>query len=296
MQLSFDSKWRRLLAPILVLSLLLAACGGSSSDEADSGGDGGEAAANSCDIASMELVTAGKLTIATGEPAFPPYVVDDDPSNGQGFEAAIAYAIAGELGFADADVEWVRVGFDEAVAPGAKAFDFNLQQYTITAERDEVVDFSASYYDNEQAIVAASGSAAIGASSIDDLKGLRVGAAIGTTSLNYIEDVIQPDSAALVYDDNSAVNAAFLAGQLDAFVVDLPSAYYLTAVEFDDASIIGVLPRGEGEADQFGALFAEGNSLVGCVNTALESLRSAGTLDSIAGEWLSGGDIVSIKN
>ena len=145
----------------------------------------------------------GVLTIATGEPAFQPWVIDDDPTNQQGFEAAVAYAVATQLGFTPEQVTWIRTGFDEAVAPGPKEFDFNLQQYSITDERDEVVDFSIPYYVTDQALVAFADSPVTAANTVEDLKGYNLGAQIGTTSLDYIEEVIQPDTPPAVYDTNS---------------------------------------------------------------------------------------------
>ena len=220
---------------------------------------------------------------------------DDDPTNQRGFESALVYALAEELGLDT--VEWVRTGFDEAIAPGEKDYDFNIQQYSITAERDEVVDFSAGYYQVEQAIIGPADSPAASASSIGDLKSLRLGAAIGTTSLNYIEDVIQPDSDAAVYDDNVDAKAAFDAGQIDGLVLDLPTAYFITAVEITDASIIGVLPRVGDSPEELGMLFADGSDLVACVNDALSSMRDEGTIDDLEDEWLNqGGSIPSLTN
>ena len=241
----------------------------------------------------LPLKDEGALTVATGEPAFEPWVVDDDPSNGQGYEAAVVYAVAEELGIED--VTWTRTGFDEAVAPGEKDYDFNVQQYSITAERDEVVDFSDAYYEVEQAIVAAEDNDIASAASVADLKSARLGAAIGTTSLDYIENVIQPDTEALVFDDNAAAKAAFDAGQVDGIVFDLPTAYYITAVEIEGSSIVGVLPAAE-EAEELGFLFEDGSPLIPCVNEALATLTEDGTLADLQAEWLDqGGDIPTLE-
>lgn len=222
-------------------------------------------------------------------------MVDDDPANGEGYESAVVYAVAEELGI-DADaVTWVRTGFDEAVAPGEKDYDFNVQQYSITDERDEVVDFSDAYYEVEQAIVAAEDNDIANATSIEDLKTARLGAAIGTTSLDYIEDVIQPDAQAQVYDDNAAAKAALDAGQVDGIVFDLPTAYYITAVEIEGSSIVGVLPQGE-DAEELGFLFEEGSPLTPCVNEALATLTEDGTLEDLQETWLNqGGDIPTLE-
>ncbi len=272
---------------VAVLAMVGAACG----DTDEGGGNGGE----SCELADLNLVEPGKLTIATGEPVFPPWMIDDDPTSGEGFESAVAYAIANEMGFADADVNWVRTTFEGAITAGPKDFDFNIQQYSITSERDEVVDFSDPYYTASQALVAYPGSEAENAQTIADLKGVKFGAAIGTTSLNYIEDVIQPDSDAAVYDSTADAKSALDANQIDALVFDLPTAYFITAVEIPEASIIGILEQEDGGADQFGLLFEEGNSLVACVNDAIAALDDNGTLDDLAEEWLAGaGEIRTI--
>jgi len=283
-------KTTRLLALLLTAALIAAACG---SDDDSSSAEG-------CDP--LPTKTAGQLTVATGEPVFPPWMgVGDDnfdvPESKTGFEGALVYALAAELGVADDSVTFVRTGFAEAVTAGSKDWDFNIQQYSITEKRDEVVDFSDGYYQIEQAIIGASDSPAASASSIDDLKGLRLGAAIGTTSLTYIDDVIEPDNDAQVYNDNAAAKAAFDAGQVDGIVFDLPTAYFITAVEITDASVIGVLPQ-EGDApEELGMLFEEGSPLVACVNDALATLRSDGTLDDLEDEWLNqGGSVPSLSS
>jgi polar amino acid transport system substrate-binding protein len=282
---------KRSLIGLLSMSLILAACLG------DDAGSTDPALGDSCAIEDLALVTPGTLTIATGEPAFPPYVIDDDPTNKQGFEAAVAYAVANEMGFTDDQVVWTRTGFDDAIAVGPKDFDFNIQQYSITEAREEVVDFSDPYYETSQALVGYSDSAVVGATSIDDLKGLKLGAQIGTTSLAYIEDVIQPDEPAAVYDDNVAAKSALDAKQVDALVFDLPTAYFVTAVEIEGSEIIGVLETPDDSADFFGLLMANDSPLRNCVNAALGRLRDAGTLDALADEWLqSAGDIPTISS
>ncbi len=296
----------RHLAAVVVL-VLAAACGGDEGQPADDAADPGatqepttaatdatETAA--CEPESLPLYEEGKLTVATGEPVFEPWMVDDDPTNGEGFESALTYALAEELGFSEDDVTWVRTGFDEAIAPGEKDYDFNIQQYSISEERDEVVDFSIGYYEVEQALVGAADSPVADAQSVDDLKSARLGAAIGTTSLDYIEDVIQPDSEAQVYNDNAAAKAAFDAGQVDGIVFDLPTAYFITAVEIPEASIVGVLPRAGDEPEELGLLFAEGSELVPCVNEALQTLHDDGTIEALEEEWLNqGGDIPTLS-
>lgn len=271
---------KRLLVLLSVMTLVFAACGDSGADGEPGSGSG------SCDVADLELVTEGTLTVATGEPAFEPWVVDDDPSSGEGFEAAVVYAMAEEMGFSADEVTWIRTGFDEAVAPGPKDFDVNVQQYSITADREEVVDFSVPYYVTQQALVAFADSPVTEAASVGDLKAFNLGAQIGTTSLDYIEEVIQPDQKAAVYDTNADAKSALDAQQIDAIVFDLPTAFYITAVEIPEASIVGALPASEDQADRFGMLMANDSPLKPCVDEALSALQSAGTLDDLAAEWL----------
>ena len=308
---------RSLAAGIIALSLVVAACGGDDDEPAAEEPAAEEPAdepaveepaaeepsaeepAGNCDP--LPTVQEGMLTVATGETVFPPWMGAaeddfDDPTTGTGYEGALVFALAEELGFTPDQIEWVRTGFDEVIAPGDKDWDFNIQQYSITADRDEVVDFSDGYYQVEQAIIGRADGAAASATTMADLKGLRIGAAIGTTSLDYAEQVIAPDDQVQVYDDNAAAKAAFDANQVDAIVFDLPTAYYITAVEITDASIIGVLPS-SGDPEELGMLFEDGNPLVECVNAALATVRDDGTLEALADEWLKqGGSIPTISN
>ncbi|MEY3092485.1 MAG: hypothetical protein RIU67_1268 [Actinomycetota bacterium] len=271
------------LAAALIGTFALASCGGD--DEGSSGGD-------------CPTITDGKLTIATGNPAYSPWVENDAPESGEGFEAAVAYAVASELGFEGENVVWVRTNFDEAIQPGAKNFDFNLQQYSITPERSEIVSFSDPYYTTNQAIVALDGSPAAGATSVADLVDVKFGAQAGTTSLEFINNVIKPSNEAFVYDDNAGAKAALEAGQIDAIVVDLPTALYISAVEIEGSSVIGQFPADAGgSTDNFGLLFEKDNKLVGCVNKALAALKDSGSLAEIANKWLSenvGAPVISV--
>ncbi|MFH1105308.1 MAG: ABC transporter substrate-binding protein [Actinomycetota bacterium] len=271
---------------MVALVLVVAACGDDAATTTTT------AAAQSCEIADLNLVTPGQLTVATGEPAFPPWVGTPDgenfdvPESGTGFEAALVYALADELGFTHDQVVWVRTGFDEAIAPGTKDFDFNVQQYTITADREQVVDFSDPYYSNAQALVAFPDSAVAGATTFADLKDAKLGVQVGTTSLDYIEQVIQPTTQAAVYDTTVDAKAALEAEQIDGLVVDVATAYYITAVEIEGSVIVAQFATPASAPDEFGLLFAEGNPLRTCVNLALGALRTAGTLDSLADQWL----------
>jgi len=237
--------------------------------------------------AAGKTITDGVLTIATGEPAFPPYVVDNEPENKQGFESAIGWAVAAEMGFDDASVTWVRTTFDEAIQPGAKNFDFNLQQYSISPERAETITFSDPYYTSNQAIVGLDGSAAEGATTLDDLKDVKFGVQTGTTSLQFVTDVIQPNPEVFVYDDNVGAKAALEANQIDAIVVDLPTAFYISAVEIEGSSVIGQFPASAGgTTDEFGLVFEKDNPLVECANAALAALTDSGQLETITEQWM----------
>jgi polar amino acid transport system substrate-binding protein len=270
----------RLVIPALAIgALLFAACG-----DDDSSGDSGDSGESDCSA----TIDDGVLTIATGEPAFFPWVIDDTPETGEGFEAAVAYAVADEMGYSGDSVVWVRTTFDEAIQPGAKSFDINLQQYSITDEREESIDFSLPYYTSNQAIVALDGSAAEGATSVDDLKGVKFGAQAGTTSLDFINDVIQPDQEPFVYDDNVGAKAALEANQIDAAVFDLPTALFVSAVEIEGSSVIGQFPAEAGETtDEFGFVLEKDSALTGCVDAAITAITDSGQLDELTVEWLS---------
>jgi polar amino acid transport system substrate-binding protein len=281
------SRARRLGALVTVGGLMVAGCGSSDDDDDAAGGDEDEAAAATCTVEDLPLVDEGTLTIGTDSPAFPPWFEDDDPSNGGGFEGAVAYAVAEELGLAEDDVEWTVVAFNNAFAPGEKDFDFDINQVSISEERDEAVDFSDGYYDVNQAIVGFRDSPAAEATSIEDLRALKLGAQLGTTSLDFINDVIQPEQEAYVYNDNSAAKAALDAQQVDGIVLDLPTAFYVSAVEIEGTEVIGQFPSSGDEPEQFGMVFEDGNPLRDCVDEALARLEDSGRLDEIEQEWLS---------
>ena len=266
---------KRHIALIAALGLVLAAC-------ATEGGSEGTTA--SCAKDDLNLVQEGVLTIGTDEPSFPPWFdFDGGPSTGTGFESAVAYAIADELGFTPEEVEWIVVPFNNSFAPGEKDFDFDINQISITEERDEAVDFSDGYYNVNQALLGFTDSEIASATTIEDLKAYRLGAQVGTTSLDFITDVIQPDIEPLVYDTNADAKAAFDAGQLDGLVLDLPTAFFVSAVEIEGSSVIAQFPASEDNPEQFGMLFEEGNPLRDCVNEALANVD----LDAIQQEWLS---------
>ena len=259
----------------IATSLTLSGCSKSDSGTTDS--------VASCAKADLATVESGKLTIATGEPAYYPWIIDDKPETGNGFEGAVAYAVAKQLGFSNDEVVWVRTTFDSAVTPGAKSFDFNLQQFSITPERATAVDFSSPYYTAPQAIVSYKGSKIAGKTSIADLKSAKLGAAVGTTSLDAIENQIgiKPE----VFNDNAAGVAALKNGQIDGLVVDLPTAFYLSGVEVTDGLIVGQLPS-TGSGDQFGLLLSKDNALTSCVSAAVDAITADGTLAAITDTWL----------
>ena len=235
-----------------------------------------------------KTLTQGTLTIATGNPAYYPWVMNDAPESGEGFESAVAYAIADKMGFAPDNVTWVRTSFDEAIQPGAKNFDFNMQQYSITPEREEMVDFSLPYYTSAMAVLTTQSVVDGGAeATLDSLKGLRWGAVATTTAIPVLTDLIQPENDPLLYNDNADVNAAIMAGQIDAALYDLPTALYLSAVVVEGGALLGQFPPGQSDRpDQFGLLMEEGNPLKECVDAALTALADSGKLAEIEAQWL----------
>jgi polar amino acid transport system substrate-binding protein len=275
----------RATAAAAVLGLALAACAPADDEDTDSSAGGADE--TTCTKDQLTTLSDGVLTVATGEPAYDPWVINDDPESGEGFEAAVAYAVADKLGYADGDVTWVRTTFDSAVAPGPKTFDWNLQQYSITEERLEAVDFSSPYYEASQAVISTAGSAIADATTLDELKDAKLGAAVGSTSLNDAEEVIQPNTEVAVFNDNAAAVSALMNGQIDGLVIDLPSAYYLTSVEIEDGVIVGQLPgTASGDTDAYGILLAKDSALTACTTWAVDGLREDGTLADLEERWI----------
>ncbi|MEA5118455.1 MAG: ABC transporter substrate-binding protein [Propionicimonas sp.] len=259
---------------------------GSSPDASATTAAASEAPASSAPDATELTTTPGTLTIATGNPAYSPWVEDDKPESKQGFEAAVAYAVAEKLGFADADVSWVRTTFDEAIAPGPKAWDLNIQQFSITEEREKAVDFSSGYYTTAQAVLTYEGSPLAGATTLAQLKQGKLGAMVGTTSLNALNEQIAPATPASVFNSNADTAQALKNKQVDAIVVDLPTALYLAAVEIDGGKIIGQLADASG-GDQFGFVLPKGSKLTAPVSAAVDALAADGTLAALEKQWLS---------
>jgi len=265
------------IAGLAALTFALAAC-----QSPAAGGTPTDAATDN----SADYVTPGKITIGTSEPAYFPWIIDDKPESGKGFESAVAYAVAKQLGFDKSDVVWVRDDFNASIAPGPKDFDFNLQQFSITDDRKKNVDFSSPYYVTTQVVVTTKSSAAAGAKSIADLKDFAIGAAVGTTSFDAIEKQIKPSNEAQAFNTNDDAVAALQAGQVDALVVDLPTAFYITTAQIDNGLIVGQLPA-TGDGDQFGLVLAKGSPLTADVTKAVDALKADGTLDQLAQKWLS---------
>ncbi|HSU34520.1 MAG TPA: ABC transporter substrate-binding protein [Propionibacteriaceae bacterium] len=246
--------------------------------------------ADACTKDQLDLVSAGTFTVGTDKPAYEPWFVDDDPNNGKGFESAVAYAVAERLGFAKAEVKWIVVPFTNAYAPGDKKFDIDINQVSISDTRRKAVDFSTGYYDVAQTIVSVKGSKIDGATSVAALKEAKLGAQVGTTSYTAITDQIQPTEKPAVYDTNDLAVQALKNGQVDGIVVDLPTAFYVSAAQLDDGTIVGQLPPGSGTPDQFGLVLAKGSSLTSCVSQAVDALKSDGTLADLEAQWLAGTD------
>ena len=246
-------------------------------------------AIDECAPENLTTVTSGTLTVGTDTPAYPPYFSDDDPANGMGFESAVAYAVAKGVGFAENQVTWQVVPFNASYAPGDKAFDFDINQISITPERSTVVDFSDGYYTVNQAVVALKDSPIAKATSVADLKKANLGAQVGTTSLDFINTVVQPNAEVQVFNDTNDAKSAMKNGTIDGLVVDLPTAYYITAVEIPKGKIVGQFrPAADVSGEQFGMLFQKGNPLVTCVNRVLADLKDSGELQAIQDQWMAG--------
>ena len=257
---------------------------------AASGSASASASADTCTKEQLDLVTDGTFTVGTDKPAYEPGFVDDDPTNGKGFESAVAYAVAEQLGFEKAEVKWIVVPFTNAYAPGDKKFDIDINQVSISDARRKAVDFSTGYYDVAQTVVSVKGSKIDGATSIAALKEAKLGAQVGTTSYTAITDQIQPTAKPAVYDTNDLAVQALKNGQIDGLVVDLPTAFYVSAAQLDDGTIVGQLPPGGGTPDQFGLVLAKGSPLTSCVSQAVDALKSDGTLADLEAQWLAGTD------
>jgi polar amino acid transport system substrate-binding protein len=273
-----------LLIAVLALAVFVGCGSDDDSSDNDSASTGSETTASNCTPEELETFKDGVLTIGTDSPAYPPYFEDDDPTNGKGFESALGYAIASELGFNDSQVEWTTVPFNASYAPGPKNFDFDLNQISITPAREKVVDFSTPYYSANQAILVKKGSDLDGIKSLDDLKDATIGVQIGTTSFDAVEERIQPETEPKTFDNSNDVVTAFKQDQVDAIVVDLPTAIYLRDAELSGTVVAGQFEQEGG--DEWGALMAKDSPLKSCVDQAIETLESDGTLEELTNQWM----------
>jgi len=273
-----------LLLFVIGTAVLVSACGSSDDTSGDDTSDAAAVSLEACTPDQLETLKEGTLTIGTDKPAYPPYFEDNDPANGKGFESATAYAIAEKLGFGQDQVEWVTIPFNSTYAPGPKDFDFDINQVSITPKRANAVDFSAPYYTADQAVVTLKDSDYADAASLEDLTGATFGVQIGTTSLDAVNETIQPDAEPQVFDTSNDVVSALKQGQVDAVVVDTPTALYLTAVQVPDGTIVGEFPAPGG--DEWGTVLAKDSPLTGCVSAAVEALQDSGELDEIQNEWI----------
>jgi polar amino acid transport system substrate-binding protein len=257
------------------------------------------ASANPCSKDALKLPTPGKLQVGTDNPAYPPYYdIPDggatppwelgDPTDGKGFESAFVYALAEKLGFAKEDVHWIVIPFDNSFVPGAKPFDIDVNQVSYTADRAAAVDMSDGYYTLNQSIVALKANGLASVTSIAGMKDFKFGAQIGTTSLDTINNVIKPTAKAKVYTTNDEAIAGLKAKQIDGLVVDLPTAFYVTAAQVENSVIVGQFPAPTtGDAEHFSVVLGKGSPLTSCVNEAIAAMKADGTLDAITKEWLS---------
>ena len=282
---------------LLISSLVLTAVAALAIAATATGARGTSAAPGAipgCAVASLNLVEDGVLTIGTDNPAFGPWFGGgektkpwkvSDPYSGKGYESAVAYAVAKELGFTRSAVKWTVVPFNNSFRPGKKPFDFDINQISYDPQRAKAVDFSKSYYYVNQAVVGRKGKPIAKATSIAALKPYKLGAQVGTTSYTYIVRYVKPSSKPLVYDTNDAAVQALKNGQIDGIVVDLPTAFYVTAVQVDDGKIVGKLPT-RGTKERFGLVFQKGNSLRRCVDKALDRLWANGTIKKLQTTYL----------
>jgi polar amino acid transport system substrate-binding protein len=281
---------RRLLPLLLALGVLAlgaAACGSGSDDKSSSGGSGAaKPAANACTKDKLALTSSGTLTVGTDKPAYPPYFEDNDPTNGKGFESAVAYAVAKQLGFSRSEVTWKTVPFNASFAPGPKDFDFDINEISITPKRAQHVDFSSPYYTSPQAVIALKSSPAAKATSLSQLKDSKLGVQLGTTSLDAVSQTIQPSSQAQVFNDSNDTVRALKIGRVEAIVTDLPTAFYITAAQVPSAKIVGQFDAPGG--DTWGLLLEKDSKLTSCVSQAVTKLKDDGTLKRLTDRWMGG--------
>ncbi|MFI0790829.1 ABC transporter substrate-binding protein [Streptomyces lydicus] len=274
------------LAACTAAVLLTAAVGCAPQDESPGGPRAAGQGTRSCDRGKLATVASGKLTVGTDKPAYAPWFTDDDPANGKGFESAVAYAVAKRLGYGKEAVEWQTVPFNNAFAPGEKKFDFDINQISISPERKRAVAFSSGYYDVRQAVIALKGSRAARATSLADLKDVKLGAQVGSTSLDVATDILRPSRPVAAFQKNDLAKSALRNGQVDAIVTDLPTAFYITSAEVKDAEVVGQFATDGKGGEQFGLVLDRESRITGCVSAAVDALRKDGTLGALEKKWL----------
>jgi polar amino acid transport system substrate-binding protein len=277
---------RRILitAAVAVLGTGLAACG-SSGSSSGSGSSVASAAATTCTYAGVQkdLYSKGVLTVATDKPAYPPWFENNNPANGKGYESAVAYAVAKQLGFKNSQVKWAYEPFNDSYAPGPKKFDFDINEISVTPQRAQAVTFSNSYYDVQQALVALKGTPIVTKHSPAELKTYVYGDQVGTTSLAFINSAIQPTQTPKVFETLNDVKQALQTHQIAALVTDTPTAQYISSSEIPHSVMVAQFPS---SGEHYGLLFAKGDPLVTCVNKALATLHSNGTLAALQKKYL----------
>ncbi|AZS70674.1 amino acid ABC transporter substrate-binding protein [Streptomyces lydicus] len=280
------------LAACATVALLVAAVGCAPQDASPGGSGAAGPGKQSCDRGQLATVADGKLTVGTDKPAYAPWFHDDDPADGKGFESAVAYAVARQLGYDKGAVRWQTVPFNNAFAPGEKKFDFDINQISISAARKRAVAFSSGYYDVRQAVIALKGSRAARAKSIADLRRVKLGAQVGSTSLDVLQDTVRPTQPPAVFQKNDLAKSALKNGQVDAILTDLPTAFYITSAEVKDAEVVGQFAATGAAEEQFGLVLDKESRITGCVTAAVDALRKNGTLAALEKKWLA--DAVSV--
>ena len=273
-----------ILGTAAAVALVASACAPKSSSTSSASGS----ASASCSTASLSLYKQGQLTVATDTPAYAPWFSNNQPSDGQGFESAVAYAVAKQLGFSASQVKWVTESFDNSYAPGTKNFDFDINEISITAQRAKAVDFSTGYYDVNQGVLTLSSSKYAGVKSLSALKGAKIGVQVSTTSYQAVTNEIKPTGSVSVYNTTTDEVNALKDGQVDAIVTDMPTVFYLASSELSNGKIVGQFSyNGGSAAEQFGLLLQKSSALTGCVDQAIAKLKSSGELASLTKKWLS---------
>ena len=284
---------RKVLIAVSALAVLVALVAATTA----TGASRSAAAIPGCATGSLNLLTAGTLTVGTDNPAFPPWWGGSEkkstgfkisnPYSGKGYESAVAYEVAKRLGFAHRAVKWISLLYTKAYAPGKKQFDFYLAQVSYKPVRAKAVAFSTSYYDVNQAVVGLKGKPIAKVKTIAGLKPFTLGVPIGTTSYDYVVNTIKPSSKPHVFDTLNDAVTALKNGQIDGLVADFPSTGYITGVQVPNGVVVGRLPT-VGKPEHFGLVLAKGNPLVSCVNKALAAMRVDGTLKRLENTWLAG--------